>query len=303
MDHCYVEFVPKDAESLRRTDALFQAIGAAKESGMRPEDAVLTGYLNDEERACFWNPSPDEEREWNAHWSSTPVDVRLSPDMVTPGWHFGSMLDAFWNGEYELVAIQEENGRHYLTFDPFAYPYGGTGCMVALLECFGHTVTGIEDGTGYRKYTRRNEVWRPKAGRRGGESMTPQNKTLALFAVVGYVVSFLLSGALWGMGRGAWLPLLALVPCVIALAWVKLFFLHPRLQGVPGFLRGGGVALLSYVSFGVLMSAFLALRSDISDLRETLWYFLVAGTAMFGLPLVLIGAVTGLIADKRFGAR
>ena len=81
--------------------------------------------------------------------------------------------------------------------------------------------------------------------------------------------------------------------------WVKLFFLHPRLQGVPGFLRGGGVALLSYVSFGALMSAFLALRSDISDLRETLWYFLVAGTAMFGMPLLLIGAVTGLIADKR----
>ena len=38
-----------------------------------------------------------------------------------------------------------------------------------------------------------------------------------------------------------------------------------------------------------------------SALRENLWYFLVVGTVMFGPPLVLIGAVTGLIAEKRFG--
>ena len=161
MNHCHVEFVPKDGESLRRADALFRALKVAKESGGRAEDAALAGYFGEEESAYFWNPSPEEEKEWNDHWFSTPEEMRRSPEMPTPPWHFGSMLDAFWNGEYDLVAIQEENGRHYLTFDPHAYPYGGTGCMVALLECFGHTVVGIEDGTGYRKYTRRNEVWQP----------------------------------------------------------------------------------------------------------------------------------------------
>ena len=36
-----------------------------------------------------------------------------------------------------------------LNFDALAYPYGGVGGLVALVEAFGFMVTGIEDGTGY----------------------------------------------------------------------------------------------------------------------------------------------------------
>ncbi|HEX5715196.1 MAG TPA: hypothetical protein VF179_03490 [Thermoanaerobaculia bacterium] len=129
--------------------------------------------------------------------------------------------------------------------------------------------------------------------------MSPQNKTIALFAAVGYVVSVLLSGVLWGTSPGALLLLFALVPCAIALGWVKILFLHPRLQTVPALLRGGGVGLLSYLSFGVLMAVWLSFRD--SGLRENLWYFLVVGTVMFGLPLMAVGAVTGFIAEKLFG--
>lgn len=129
--------------------------------------------------------------------------------------------------------------------------------------------------------------------------MNPQNKTLALFAVVGYVVSAFLSGVLWGTSPGALLLLLALVPCAIALGWVKILFLRPGLQTVPGFLRGGGVALLSYLSFGLLAASWLSFRS--SGLQENLWAFLIVGTVMFGLPLVAVGAVTGFAAEKLFG--
>ncbi|HWM92683.1 MAG TPA: hypothetical protein VN493_18100 [Thermoanaerobaculia bacterium] len=130
--------------------------------------------------------------------------------------------------------------------------------------------------------------------------MNPQNKTIALFAVVGYVVSLFLSGVLWGMGPGAWLVLLALVPCAIALGWVKIFFLRPGLQTVPGFLRGAGVALISYLSFGILTAAYLS-YPDLSGLREDLWNVLIVGTVMFGLPLTAVGAVTGFVAEKLFG--
>ncbi len=129
--------------------------------------------------------------------------------------------------------------------------------------------------------------------------MNPQNKTIALFAVVSYVVSVFLSVALWGTSAGALLLLFALVPCAIALGWVKILFLRPRLQTVPALLRGGGVGLLSYLSFGVLMAVWLSFRSY--GLRENLWYFLVAGTAMFGLPLMAVGGVTGFIAERLFG--
>lgn len=132
--------------------------------------------------------------------------------------------------------------------------------------------------------------------------MSPQNKTLALFAVVAYVVSVPLSAALVGTAAKAWLLLVALVPCAIALVWVKILFLRPRLQTVPAFLRGGVLALLSYLSFGVVGAVGLSLTSNamVAGLRETLWYFLIVGTVMFGLPLVVVGAVTGFVADKLF---
>jgi hypothetical protein len=132
--------------------------------------------------------------------------------------------------------------------------------------------------------------------------MSPQHKTIALFAAVAYVFAVPLSAVLWGWGAGVWLLLIALAPCVIAIFWTKTLFLRPRLQTVPAFLRGGGVGLLSYLSFGVLAAVGLSLRSDqiVSDLREHLWYFLVVGTVMFGLPLAIVGGITGLVAEKAF---
>jgi len=132
--------------------------------------------------------------------------------------------------------------------------------------------------------------------------MTPQHKTIALFAVVAYVVSVPLSSVLFGMGAKAWLLLAALAPCAVAIGWVKILFLRPRLQNVSGLLRGGGVGLLSYLSFSILAAVYLSLYSyrPLSGLRELLWFALTAGTVMFGLPLALVGAVTGLVAEKRF---
>lgn len=162
MKYCHVEFEPKDQGSLSRTVELFDLMKVAKEADETSDDTQFVNYLTESERAYFWNPSPDELQEWNDEWFSTPVDIRLSPRMVSPQWHLESMFDAFWHGDYDLVGIEKENGRYYLAFNPHGYPYGGTGCMVAFLECFGHTVVGIDDGTGFEHYTPRTEFWKPK---------------------------------------------------------------------------------------------------------------------------------------------
>jgi hypothetical protein len=119
--------------------------------------------------------------------------------------------------------------------------------------------------------------------------MSPQNKKLALFAVTAYVVSVPLSTALFGMSARAWLLLAALVPCAIATGWVN-------------YLRGGAVALLSYLSFGWLaqLACRLLRTRRLPGCGRLCWYFLVVGTVMFGLPLVVVGAVTGFVADKLF---
>ena len=162
IDECYVEFFAKDSESLHRTVELFHILKSMAELD-EVDYALFTTELSESEKAFFWNPSPEEVQEWEEEWFSTPVEVRLSSEMVTPPWHLESMLDAFWNGDYDLLEIREHTGKYYLTYDPHGFPYGGTGCMVAFLECIGHQVIGIDDGTGYSKYSPRTKFWRSKA--------------------------------------------------------------------------------------------------------------------------------------------
>lgn len=166
MNYCYVEFEPTDDTALQRLSAFFVMLKAAKESGAPiEEEHRLAAYLTVDERSYFWNPSPIELEEWKKEWFTTPLPRRHTDEALQPRWQLESMLEAFWNGEYELIAVLQEGERHFVAFNPEAYPYGGTGSLVALVECFGHRVVGIEDGTGYVAYVPRNKFWRPRASR------------------------------------------------------------------------------------------------------------------------------------------
>lgn len=162
MNLCHIEFEPIDGDALRRMITLFGMIKAAKESEERIDDTPFAAYFSEVERAYFWNPTTKEQAQWDEEWFATPLPMRHSPEMVLPQWHLESMLDAFWNGDYQFVDIVEEAGKHYLTFDPNGYPYGGTGSMVAFVECFGHRIVGVEDGTGYVEHIARTEFWGPR---------------------------------------------------------------------------------------------------------------------------------------------
>jgi hypothetical protein len=76
----------------------------------------------------------------------------ITPTDKTSGltWDFDSLIHAFVNGEYNLLSCEMmQNGKARLNIYSLAYPYGGVGCMVALVEAFGGVVTGINDGTGF----------------------------------------------------------------------------------------------------------------------------------------------------------
>src|SRR5262245_30158150 len=159
--HCFVRFKAKDEQSLRRTIELFGRVKLAKaRDGTDTDESAIIAMMTDEEKAYFWNPTPDEMAAWNEHWFATPVSKRLSAEMITPQWTLGSMLDSLWTGDYDLQDILQREEACYLTFMPHGYPYGGVGCMIAFIECFGHTVEGADDGTGYKPHVPR-AVWRP----------------------------------------------------------------------------------------------------------------------------------------------
>lgn len=153
MEGCFVEFSSISDDMLIRTIECVNLVAALKRDGIL-DDEHLADEFSASERSYFWSPSPEEMRDWNAYWFSTPVAERHSPQMPTPGWDLGSMIDALAGAEFAITGVATERGQCYLTFEPHSYPFGGTGCLAALLECLGNTVLSVNDGTGIVPYVR-----------------------------------------------------------------------------------------------------------------------------------------------------
>lgn len=138
-----VNFELADSARFGMLQRIFDALRNAKNSDeIEAEDDSWQSYFDRDALSHFWNPTPDELADWTRRWQATPVEKRFTdPSLKTP-WDFQSMIDAFHNGEYELLRlIRTSENTGSLQFEAFAWPYGGTGCMHALIECFGGIVT------------------------------------------------------------------------------------------------------------------------------------------------------------------
>jgi len=147
------EFIEFTVQSPERFSALQRAFIELKHD----KDAD-DWRLNEEMLKCF-----DDQSLSHFHWPAEDErhqrleDLRTRPVRTTPTertthqkWDFDSLIHAFVNGEYQLMSCDlTEDGKARLNFYSLAYPYGGVGCMVALVEAFDGVVTGINDGTGF----------------------------------------------------------------------------------------------------------------------------------------------------------
>ena len=94
----------------------------------------------------FWWPTEPELEDWKQRYLATPVPKRFTDPSLQHPWDFLSLFDAFKNGDYALLPIERLSASEAaLPFDPFGHPFGGTGCMRALIEAFDHRV--IHDGS------------------------------------------------------------------------------------------------------------------------------------------------------------
>jgi hypothetical protein len=148
----FVEFAVHDPERFRALQRVFQALKKDKDAARFRNPDEWLGVVTDEVKARF---AGADERAREAHDLAKEIDprpIRITPTSETLGlrWDFFSMIDAFENGEYELRSC-EMVGASVARWSVYAlaYPYGGVGCMVALIEAHGFRVTGIDDGTGY----------------------------------------------------------------------------------------------------------------------------------------------------------
>ena len=142
-----VTFRLDDSTRFGMLQRVFDALRDAKtDDAIDADNESWRSYFDEEALSHFWDPTPEELADWTRRWQATPVETRFTdPTLKTP-WDFGSMIQAFHNGEYNLLrVIRTSANTGALQFKALACPYGGTGCMRALIECFGGTVTGEID--------------------------------------------------------------------------------------------------------------------------------------------------------------
>lgn len=153
MEYCFIEFKVDDKNRFKDLCRVFEEIKKDKDADSFRNEQQWLAFFDDDARSHFWQPTQEEYNDWLLRWYATPVEQRWTdPSLKTP-WDFNSMFDAFQAGDYNLIAcrmISSDLAR--IEFDPYGYPYGGTGCMKALIESFGFSIIAEDDGTGYRKY-------------------------------------------------------------------------------------------------------------------------------------------------------
>jgi hypothetical protein len=160
MDHCYLKFKVADD---KRFTALERVVGELIIEGTseskRSEDEWKS-FFDESAFKSFWWPSDEERKEWEKVWFRTPYQERHK--ILPTRWDFGSMIETIISNEWLLVGIRKlSTNEAIIEFDPQAYPFGGTNCLVALAESFGHQVIERDDGTGVEQYQTVKQYWQP----------------------------------------------------------------------------------------------------------------------------------------------
>jgi hypothetical protein len=147
MENEYLEFTVHDVGRFDELVAFFNRLKADKEGDGIQESEAYLHFIDEAARAYFWWPTEAEYDTWLQDWYATPLPERWTVERLKRPWMFEAMIDAFDNGEYSLRRCALiATGIARLEFFSYAYPYGGVGCMKALIEAFGFKVTEISDG-------------------------------------------------------------------------------------------------------------------------------------------------------------
>lgn len=113
---------------------------------LESEDPKWREFLDQdavEHFARAFDHSGEQGRIYTAIWGLTPFSRRNDPIFNTPGpWPFDSVIDSIYQGEYRLLGfVRPSPETAEFRYDPLAGPFGGTECLVQLIEAFGQWVT------------------------------------------------------------------------------------------------------------------------------------------------------------------
>ncbi|WP_297429980.1 hypothetical protein [Clostridium sp.] len=142
MEKCYFEFEINNNDRFDKLQEFFYALKEVKvKDNIISNDSKWIGYFEEDVLMKFWWPTSDELKEYERLSKETPINERLTSPKLQHPWDLESMIDAFSNGEYDFVSCEQiSNGKGRIEFNPWSWPYGGSGAFRTLIEYQGFKI-------------------------------------------------------------------------------------------------------------------------------------------------------------------
>ena len=157
MEDFGVRFRIDDASRFEQLRKLFEEIKKEKDSETSRADEEWLPLVPSSVRENFYWPTSIERQGWLKVRDSTPIAIAAPEDQLGSKWDFLRVIESFEDGEYGLLACEPttEKGVGETRIDPWAYPYGGLGPLIALIEAFNFSVIGVNE---YGRYLSRDDL-------------------------------------------------------------------------------------------------------------------------------------------------
>ena len=98
----------------------------------------------DDVKTAFYLPTKEERADW---LNLRPIIAIPHPsEQLGACWDFYRLFEAIEESEYSLISCEMvEANVAEMQIDPWGYPYGRVGPLIALAEAFGFIVLGVNE--------------------------------------------------------------------------------------------------------------------------------------------------------------
>ena len=141
-----VQFRINDDRRFGELCSLYAEVKRDKDAGAFRDPQAWLALVPDVAKNCFEWPTADERARWLGVRDSTPIAIPNPDQQLGARWDFYRVFEAFEEGDYAVLGCErtaEMVGE--LQIDPYGYPYGGVGPLIALAEAFGFEVLGVNE--------------------------------------------------------------------------------------------------------------------------------------------------------------
>ena len=151
--------------------SVFDALKQAKSLEDFSDSKTLEAQMSVEVRSHFYWPTEQEKVDGEEARANRPIRITEPSEALGGKWDLGSLVHAVENGDYNLLEIiKTSESTAELRIDPEAYPYGGIGAFMSLVEAHGMHILGVNE---YGKYQSREELEGSPENKDGGSSKRP----------------------------------------------------------------------------------------------------------------------------------